>query len=419
MTRAFDDTVWLDTANQNGSSVIAFQSLETKTFRNLEDHKAFQSFFEKFSFSHNNDSFTEFDFCGGWIGYLSYECFAFNPNLPIELKFQKDYPLSVWKYYDTFLVQQDQSVWFCSLSENANQIYETLLLQKQNFEKQPKSNSSFQEFHCSTEKPHYLEQIQTIHEHLKNGRYFELNYSMEFSTEFLGSATDLYLGLRRISPAPMMSFFHWPEIQILSASPECFFKINQQNQLVTYPIKGTIKKYADESEDHQHKQNLFLSEKDRAELLMVTDMLRNDLGRICKIGSIHVPKVYDLQSFSHYHHLVSHIFGELKDNISFYDIFCALFPGGSITGAPKVEVMKHIQNLEARARGIYTGGVGYLSDSGTAQFAIPIRTLIKHQNHLEFATGSGIVIDSIAEKEFEECHIKAKGILETLETLSR
>lgn len=418
LNQNFNDCVWLDSSNHHGQSLLAFAGLQTQIFQDEFSFNAFKEFFEKLSLSQNQDSASsssKFFFEGGWIGYLSYECYAFNPLFQQKPNSIKSYPLSVWKYYDTFLIEQQNKLFFYSKSHRSQKIYDHLLFLFKKF-KQKTNYSHFckTKLTSTTDENLYLDHIHKIQNSLKSGDFFELNYSLEWHGLYSGNSFELYQKLRLISPAPMMSFFNWPEIQILSASPECFFKINPSGLIQTYPIKGTIQKSHKFTTDTKLKKRLLESQKDRSELLMVTDMLRNDLGRICKPGSIKTPHVFDLQSFSHYHHLVSHIEGQLKNSLTFYDIFCALFPGGSITGAPKVEVMKHIQNLEQRSRGVYTGALGYISDSGSTQLSIPIRTLTIHEEKLEFATGSGIVIDSIAQNEYQECQIKAKGILEAL-----
>ena len=157
------------------------------------------------------------------------------------------------------------------------------------------------------------------------------------------------------------------------------------------------------------------SAKDKAELLMVTDMIRNDIGRICKTGSIAVPVIFAAHTFSHYHHLISTVTGELKPDTNFYDVFKAIFPCGSITGAPKIKVIESIDKLENQARGVYTGALGLISNNGYVDFSVPIRTLTIHNNQISFGVGGGIVADSQCDSEYDECLLKAKGLLESLQ----
>jgi len=236
---------------------------------------------------------------------------------------------------------------------------------------------------------------------------------MEFQGEFSGSHINLYHKLRKITQAPMMSYMDFPELKILSASPERFFKIKDHN-IHCYPVKGTIKRGDTQKQDETNKIKLLKSDKDQAELLMVTDMLRNDLGRFCQTGSVKVEELVHVHTFSHYHHLISEIEGKLDEDYRFSDVFRGLFPGGSITGAPKIKVMEHIDKLENRARGVYTGAIGYMSNNGIIDFNIPIRTMTIQDEQLSFATGGGIVADSECEAEYDECMVKAAGIVEAL-----
>jgi para-aminobenzoate synthetase component 1 len=211
----------------------------------------------------------------------------------------------------------------------------------------------------------------------------------------------------------MMAFLRHDDEAILSASPECFFRLEDM-RLTTFPIKGTVKRGTTPWDDAQNTAALIADAKSRAELLMVTDMLRNDLGRVCRMGTVRVKDLARVETFSHYHHLISEITGELVPGTTFAAVFAALFPGGSITGAPKTKVMEEIARLENRYRGVYTGAIGLIGDHGFVEFNIPIRTLTVRGDKLTFATGGGIVVDSTAAAEYEECLIKAAGILEAL-----
>lgn len=408
----YQDFVWLDSAGNAGVSILAFDSNQSVSFTKDSPPSDFWAFLnqkEIFPFD------LDFPFCGGWIGYMCYEAFQFNDLIPLKPHHVKNYPLASFRHYDTFIIVNDKTdeknfISFAPDSEKKWQHFESLLERKPGEKK----------FKTSVVTPHitkkeYEKNFKAVKKSLYDGDYLELNFTQEFSCEFSGSEIGLYLKLRDIAHAPMMGFLKFPEVTVLSASPERFFSVTD-HKIETYPIKGTRKRGKTRDEDEKLKQNLEASWKDQAELLMVTDMLRSDLGRICKIGSVTVNDLAKVHTFSHYHHLISKITGELLPEIKNVAVFKALFPGGSITGAPKIKVMEHIKQLENRARGVYTGAIGYLSDNGNMDFNIPIRTITVENQNLSFATGGGIVIDSDCEAEYEECLIKATGLIEALKS---
>lgn len=430
------DFAWLDSADGQGVSILAFDSVETRSFE-PNDGVGFLGFLSSFPFPCLQPATSDQRPATNlWLSYISYEAYQFNPLLPLKPSHQKNYPLAVFRRYDTY-VKIDHSkneMWFVSSSDKAEEKWAAFTQRAHELtshvrqrtdqpmaeahdnridSSQQPATSDQRRVASATSRPEYNAAISAIKSALLRGDYYELNYTIEHGGQFNGSPLDLYLHLREIAHAPMMAFFDWPEVKILSASPERFFKI-ECGLITTNPIKGTIKRGETVDEDGQNKRKLLSSEKDRAELLMVTDMMRNDLGRVCEIGSVHVDNLFGLHTFSHYHHLISDIVGQLKKDTTLADVFCALFPGGSITGAPKIAVMKHIDELEHRARGIYTGAVGCFTDTGIVDFNIPIRTITIEGENLSFSVGGGIVADSTADGEFEECGVKARGMFEVL-----
>ncbi|HLD45098.1 MAG TPA: anthranilate synthase component I family protein, partial [bacterium] len=266
---------------------------------------------------------------------------------------------------------------------------------------------------AGTTRSEYQAAFDSIRRALSQGDYYELNYTLEFSSPCQGLSWPLYLALREKMKAPMMAYIDFSDLVICSASPERFFR-TCGDVISAFPVKGTSPRGQTQEEDRQNLLRLENSEKDRAELLMITDLLRNDLGRVCRVGSVRVETLVQLQTFSHYHHLVSEISGTLLPESSLLDVFSALFPCGSITGAPKIKVMQHTDTLEGRARGVYTGAIGMISNNGDTDFNIPIRTIVRNKNEIHFATGGGIVADSACDSEYQECLTKASGLLETL-----
>ncbi len=429
----FQDFVWLESRGSENTAILAFAARDHKVFFK-DDTDKFKDFFSSVwkngaSPSPNEDRV----FDGGWIGSLCYEAYLFNELLPLTPANLPKTPLAEFYYYDTFILVENGAPCFFSYSEDAEKIFESITqhlchrghvpCHPERSEGSPDSQVSRRSFALAQDDTRdfpgggnpkkYRDDFLKIKERIISGGYFELNYSFENLLPFAADPLAFFLELRESLPAPMMAYLKFPAATVLSASPERFFSV-RNGVIKTTPIKGTRPRSASATEDAALLEELLLSDKDRAELLMVTDMLRNDLGRVCEPGGVRVDTVCRAQTFSHYHHLMSDIEGKLTQGVSFFDLFTALFPGGSITGAPKIEVMRDIDKLENRARGVYTGAIGYISDNGNLDFNIPIRTAVVSNQNLSFAVGSGIVADSECAAEFEECRVKAKGFFEAL-----
>ena len=262
----------------------------------------------------------------------------------------------------------------------------------------------------------YKQKINLIKSHLKKGNAYQINLTDKklFYSSY-SNAYQLYDVLRSQAKPKEGFFLKNNNFNILSLSPESFIKVNN-NIIETLPIKGTRPRSDNKLEDKLFKLALKDSIKDKAEHLMIVDLLRNDLGKICQTGSIKVDDLYAIQSFETIHHMVTKITGKLTQNISESDIIKALFPGGSITGAPKESAMKIIDSLESQSRNIYTGSAGYICPNGNMAFNICIRTLLQSRDVYEYGVGGGIVWDSIAEEEWDEAQQKSK-ILNSLITV--
>ena len=260
----------------------------------------------------------------------------------------------------------------------------------------------------------YLARVLRVQQYIAAGDTYQVNFTQRFSLPFTDDPWRLYKSLRRISPCPFSAFLPTTTGAILSNSPERFLKWSGSH-IETHPIKGTRPRGSSPGEDLALREALLQSAKDRAELVMITDLERNDLGRICTYGSIHVPQLCGVEGYPTVWHQVSVVCGQLKPHIGLAEILRSTFPGGSITGAPKKRAMEIIQELEPVPRGVYTGAIGYLSFHRTADFNIAIRTLIQHQGQLSFHVGGGIVADSIPGDEYEESLVKAQAMLRALE----
>jgi para-aminobenzoate synthetase component 1 len=256
--------------------------------------------------------------------------------------------------------------------------------------------------------------IQAGIDYVHAGDCFQVNLSQRLLTPLREHPLSVYGRLRTVNPAPFAGYLDLGEHAVASASPERFLRL-QQGHVVTRPIKGTRPRGANAAEDEAIAWELLRSEKDRAENVMIVDLLRNDLGRVCRYGSVRVEALCRLESYPTVHHLVSEVAGELAPGRTALDLLRAAFPGGSITGAPKVRAMQIIAELEPTARGPYCGSLGYLSFDGTLDTNILIRTFTASGGWLQFPVGGGIVADSVPKTEYTETLTKAEGLLRALE----
>ncbi|HSQ60427.1 MAG TPA: aminodeoxychorismate synthase component I [Acidobacteriota bacterium] len=260
----------------------------------------------------------------------------------------------------------------------------------------------------------YLRVVERALEHIAAGDIYQVNLSQRFWVEPAPPPAALYRRLRAVAPAPFLAYAALPDgSAVASSSPERFFSI-RGSRIESWPIKGTRPRGRSPEEDLAMAEALRASEKDRAENLMIVDLERNDLGRVCRVGSIRVPALWEVATHSNVHHLVSRVVGELRDDAGPMEILGALFPGGSITGAPKIRSVEIIDALEPVRRGVYTGAVGYWDASGDADWNIAIRTVTVGRGAASFHAGGGIVADSTPEGEYEETLIKASGMMRAL-----
>jgi para-aminobenzoate synthetase component I len=261
----------------------------------------------------------------------------------------------------------------------------------------------------------YLATVNRVREYILAGDIFQANISQRFQAELRDEPYQLYQQLRRRNPAPFAAYLGFGELAVLSASPERFLLLDEDSRLVeTRPIKGTRPRGLGPMHDAALGRALAESEKDRAENVMIVDLLRNDLSRVCRPGTVRVPELFALEHHPTVHHLVSTVLGELDPKADAVDLLRATFPGGSITGAPKVRAMEIIAELEPTQRGVYCGSIGYLSVTGAMDTSIVIRTYLALRGQVYFQAGGGIVADSDPELEYRETLDKARGLIETL-----
>jgi para-aminobenzoate synthetase component I len=254
------------------------------------------------------------------------------------------------------------------------------------------------------------EAVRKALRYIHRGDIYQVNLAHAFSGTLDGTPSEIYLRLRETNPAPFGAYIDFGEGQVLSSSPERFLKM-ERRLIQSRPIKGTIGKTGDPIRDWKQKEILFQSAKNRAELLMITDLLRNDFGRIAEYGSVSVPDLVRCEEYETVFHLVSTIEAQLSSHVLHLDALAACFPGGSITGAPKLRAMEIIHELEPWKRGIYTGAMGYIGFNGVSDFNVAIRTMIYRHQEICFHVGGGIVADSDPTSEYEETIHKARGLL--------
>lgn len=259
----------------------------------------------------------------------------------------------------------------------------------------------------------YIRAVERALDYIAAGDVFQVNLAQRFVAQGPGDPLDFYLRLKQQSPAPFAAFLSWDDAALISASPESFYKTRGSN-LVTRPIKGTRPRGRTRDEDVRLAAELRVSAKDRAELTMIVDLERNDLGRVCEFGSVRVLDPLEIESFAQVHHLVATVAGRVRPGCGPIDIVRAVFPGGSITGAPKIRAMQIIDELEPTRRSLYTGAIGYFSRGGTSAFNIAIRTMLVEGNRVSYQVGGGIVADSDPEAEYQETLHKGQGLRQVI-----
>jgi para-aminobenzoate synthetase len=269
--------------------------------------------------------------------------------------------------------------------------------------------------HMRHDKPAYLKKIDESLAKIAHGESYEICLTNLIEFPFESPPFELYCQLRVQSPAPHSAYFNVGDLHVVSASPERFLSIDRHGQAEAKPIKGTRPRGADAAEDERQIDDLLGSEKDRAENLMIVDLLRNDLGQVCALGSVQVPKLFDVETYSHVHQLVSTVCGTLKPGVSSVQCVKAAFPGGSMTGAPKKRTMEIIDRLEQGPRGIYSGALGWFGFGGACDLSIVIRSVLIDRGLARLGVGGAITALSDPEDEFNETLIKARNVVEAVE----
>jgi para-aminobenzoate synthetase component I len=367
----------------------------------------------------NENNLSGLPFCGGAIGYLAYDLGRRLETLP-ELAAQDiNMPEMAVGIYDWSLIidHHVRRVWlasFCrfekteSIWQELHDLFSTLT---------DKDNKGFRvtsDVKSNMSRDQYGIAFDKVKQYIREGDCYQVNLSQRFSADFEGDSWSAYLQLREVNPAPFAAYLNLPAGAVLSSSPERFLRVTG-NQVETKPIKGTMHRSVFAYEDKELAVCLLESEKDRAENLMIVDLLRNDISKSCEPGSVVVPKLFALETYATVHHLVSTIVGRLAEGKHALDLLRGCFPGGSITGAPKLRSMEIIEELEPHRRSVYCGSIIRVGFDGDMDSNICIRTMVRYEGQLYFNAGGGIVWDSKVDAEYKECFDKAAAMLKLFE----
>lgn len=354
-------------------------------------------------------------FQGGAIGYFSYDCIRYIEKLPSLAEDDIDIPDIFFLLFDDVFVydQKEQVLWVIThyvdeyeeAKERLNEWKSLWMTEAPEVTVPFESPEKKSEAVAFTEAG-FMKAVECIQEYIGAGDVFQVNLSTRQERTLQTHPLEIYTSLREINPSPYMGYLELGDFQIVSGSPELLIK-KQGTEVSTRPIAGTRSRGADEQEDEELARELIENEKERAEHVMLVDLERNDLGRVCKYGTVEVDEFMVIEKYSHVMHIVSNVRGEVEKDKDAFDLVKAVFPGGTITGAPKIRTMEIIEELEPVRRGIYTGSIGWIGYSGDTELNIVIRTLLAKDGKAHVQAGAGIVIDSNPENEYKESLKKA------------
>jgi para-aminobenzoate synthetase component 1 len=360
-------------------------------------------------------------FAGGAIGYFSYDLARRLESLPELATDAEQMPEMAVGLYDWAVVVDHHAgrAWLVGQGQDVRTQQQWPELVRLFSGEEATAPGVFVvkgEVRSNMDKASYAVAFDRIKHYIAEGDCYQVNLAQRFEVEAEGDAWAAYRQLRQFSPAPFAAYFNTPDAQILSASPERFLKA-EGGRVETKPIKGTRPRSTDPAQDKAYAEALQSSLKDRAENVMIVDLLRNDIGKSCAVGSVRAEKLFELESFANVHHLVSTVTGTLAPDHDALDLLRGCFPGGSITGAPKLRSMEIIEELEPHRRGVYCGAIGYIGFDGSMDTNIAIRTAVYSKGSIRFWAGGGIVADSEMQKEYNETLDKASGMLQLMNHL--
>lgn len=362
---------------------------------------------------------TDLPFCGGAIGYFGYDLGRYVERIPDIALNAEDIPDMCIGIYDWAVIvdHREQKTFLVSYGyDSATKASwgDLCALFQQPFNPEQSEFKVTTPIASNLNEAAYASRFSKVKRYITEGDCYQVNLAQRFSAHAEGDAWQAYQHLRQISPAPFMAYMNFPQVQVLSGSPERFLQL-AGHHVETRPIKGTRPRAEDAKQDKWNADELRASLKDRAENLMIVDLLRNDISKNCEVGSVKADRLFALESFANVHHLVSTVTGQLAENKTAVDLLRGCFPGGSITGAPKLRAMEIIEELEPNRRGVYCGAIGYIGFDGNMDTNIAIRTAIYSNNEIRFWAGGGIVADSEEQKEYRETWDKASSMLQLMQ----
>ncbi len=357
-----------------------------------------------------------FRYVGGAVGFIGYDAIRYWEHLPSE-GLKKNYPLLEFGIYTDGIIfdhHKDSAYYFTTGKSRYNEL---------NTKIETASPVLMKNFSCSNpttiiNKHEYGDMIRRAKQYIYEGDIFQVVLSRNTTFTINGDLLPVYSKLREVNPSPYMYFLKLGDMAIIGSSPEMLVRVTAKH-IETFPIAGTRPVVKNELQNKILAKELLLDEKEVAEHTMLVDLARNDLGRVCKYGTVKVPELMSIKRFSHVQHIVSHVEGQLATGLTSYDALKAVFPAGTVSGAPKVRAMQIIDELEPHPRGLYAGAVGYFSANGSCDFAITIRSLVITKHSASIQSGAGIVIDSDPKKEWKETQDKANAIIFSLNKASR
>ena len=347
---------------------------------------------------------------GGLVGFISYDIVRYWEDVSDNYtkRTYADFQFGLFNEGIIFDHERNKSYYYYSGQNNLKEILESLNLQREI------GTIDYTEPTSNIDKEKFEKNVDVAKEYVRSGDIFQVVLSRKYEFEITGDLLSIYKALRTINPSPYMYYYKTKNVNIIGSSPEMLVRVTG-NQIETFPIAGTRPRDEDEEKNKQLTDELLSDEKERAEHVMLVDLARNDVGQIAKFGSVKVPEFMQVHQFSHVQHIVSKVIGELKKDRDCFDAIRAIFPAGTVSGAPKIRAMQIIQELEEESRGPYAGALGYFSKNMCADFAITIRTLVVKGNDAYIQSGAGIVADSIPEREWFETEQKASALIAALE----
>jgi len=355
----------------------------------------------------------KFRYIGGAVGYASYDAIRYWENLPLTNKKLQGYPYMEFGIYTDGIL----------FNHRENQVY-YFYLDKPRIDHELKLEDAEESTFECTEPARNIDQsrFERIVERAKNyiydGDIYQVVLSKRFNFAVKGNLINVYDKLREVNPSPYMYFLKMKDKAVIGSSPEMLVRVSSGN-VETFPIAGTRPIVEDKAENARLREEMLHDEKELAEHTMLVDLARNDIGRVCRWGTVKVDELMTVKEFSHVQHIVSHVTGKLQSNYDSYDAFRVVFPAGTVSGAPKVRAMEIIDELEPDLRGPYAGALGYFSFNGSCDFAITIRSMFVNANKAYVQAGAGIVADSIPENEWMETEHKANALMEALRRASK